>query len=206
MIKVIAVSGLSRCGKDTFCNIAKNILTAKGYRVKQYSFADQLKTEVAPFLSNLCGVDVWTQDSDVKKDIRDFLVWYGTTFWRKRDPKRWIREVDVQLKQYSNELDFALISDVRYPNEGEWVHSMNGYLVHIAGYTHDRLDCIQRLYFDAPNKQEEINDPLVYNMSDYKFDWEMKYLTPDEAINDTQLRSEVLRALNSCDCFTESIS
>ena len=142
-MKVIAVSGFARSGKDLFCGIAKNILTKNGYRPKQYSFAGALKNQIAPFLKDTCGVDVWTEDSEIKKDIRDFLVWYGTTFWRKRDSNRWIREVDLNLKNDRDTVDIALISDVRYPNEADWVHSWQGYLVHISSYTME-----QEMVFD----------------------------------------------------------
>ena len=213
-MKVIGVRGLARAGKDTFVTIAKNILIKNGYTAKQYSFAEQLKKEVEPFLKKTCGVDVWTNDSEIKKDIRDFLVWYGTTFWRKRDPKRWIRGVDNQIKSDGTKIDFALVSDVRYPNEGEWVHSWNGYLVHVEAYKDQLIYCpmtgqtagaTEKKYFEAPNEQEEINDPIVKAASDYKLEWRAKGLTQAQAAEDKELQTEVLKALNACDCFTDAL-
>jgi len=210
-MKLIGVAGYARAGKDTFCTIAKDILEANGYRVKQYSFAKALKDEVAPFLRETCGADVWTSDTETKTDFRDFLVWYGTTWWRKRDPQRWIRGVDVAIKNDQNCVEFphvALVSDVRYPNEGEWVHSWQGYLVHVAAYKieevcngHGRYD-FEKVFFNAPNEQERINDPIVKGMADYKVQWEAKGLTLEEASRDSMLREEVLKALNSCDEFS----
>lgn len=206
-MKVIGIVGYARSGKDTFASIAKEILTKKGYKVKQYSFAEQLKKEVANFLRKNCGVDVWSQNSDVKKDIRDFLVWYGTTFWRKRDPERWIRGVDNQLKLDGNEIDIAIVSDVRYPNEGEWVNSWNGYLVHVAAWKmvpadkgcelggHDWAEI--KTFLSAPNEQERINDPLVKAMAQYHLEWPVKGLSPQEAVEDKELRNEVSISLNS---------
>lgn len=206
-LKVLGIAGLARAGKDTFCTIAKNILESNGYKVKQFSFAEQLKKEVAPFLRDVCGVNVYTADSDLKKDIRDFLVWYGTTWWRKRDPKRWIRGVDNQLKLDGNEIDVALVSDARYPNEGEWVHSWAGYLVHVAAYKiKESIDenayvDLEKVFAVAPNEQERINDPIVKDMSDYKLEWEAKGLGPEDAVANKELQVEVLKALNSCDHF-----
>lgn len=210
-MKVIGVVGYARAGKDTFCTIAKNILTKNGIKVKQYSFAGALKEEVKDFLRKNCGVDVYTQDNELKKDIRDFLVWYGTTFWRKRDPKRWIRGVDNQIKLDGNDVDIALVSDVRYPNEGEWVHAWGGYLVHVAAWKwEDRRDgqggedtC--KIFFDAPNEQERINDPLVKAISDYQVAWQAKGLTPQGAVEDPELQREVLKALNSCEWFNSQL-
>lgn len=202
-MKVIGSVGYARSGKDTFCSIAKEILTKHGYKVKQYSFAEQLKNEVSDFLQKNCGVDVWTQDTEIKNDIRDFLVWYGTTFWRKRDPKRWIRGVDKQLTLdgRNSDVEIAIVSDVRYPNEGEWVHSWNGYLVHISAWKHP-----PQTFLSAPNKQERINDPLVKAQADYRIEWEAKGLSPTEAIKDSELRVEVLKALNACSWFNDAMS
>ena len=205
-MKIIACSGIARSGKNTFCDIAEDILTKNRFKVKQYSFAEQLRKEVAPFLKDICGVDVWTTDTELKNDIRDFLVWYGTTWWRKRDPKRWIREVDNQIKLDGNKIDIFLVSDVRYPNEAEWVHSWGGYLVHVAAYKRELLDRTIRTFSIPPNEQERINDPLVRSQADYKLEWEAKGLSPKEAFKDEELRREVLKVLNACDYFTEPLS
>lgn len=206
-MKVIGVAGYARSGKDTFCAIAKDILAKYNIVATQYSFANTLKKEVEPFLRDTCGCDVWTQDSEIKKDMRDFLVWYGTTWWRKRDPKRWIRNVDVAMK--NEQPSVALISDVRYPNEGEWVHSWNGALIHVAAWKwEDRRDGLgdtvpTKVEFEAPNEQERINDPIVKAQSDYKLLWQAKGLGPKEATEDPELRREVLKALNSLEWFND---
>lgn len=212
-MNVIGICGVARSGKDTFSNIAKDILIKNGYKVKQYSFAGALKNEVGPFLNKMCGIDVWTNDSEIKADIRDFLVWYGTTFWRKRDPNRWIRNVDMNLKSDGNKVDIALVSDVRYPNEGEWVHSWNGYLVHISSYKLDfNLSPVNdgrthtKYYITAPNFQETTNDPLVKNQSDYKLEWPFKNLDGTNIVDDIELKGLVLKTLNSCTYFTETLS
>lgn len=214
-MKVIGVAGYARAGKDTFCTIAENILAKNGFKTKRFSFANALKKEVQPFLQSCCGVDVWTQDSELKKDIRDFLVWYGTTFWRKRDPKRWIRGVDLALAETNGDVDFALVSDVRYPNEGSWVHSHSGYLVHIVAwkwataFVHGPDPNAQanvKVPLEAPNEQEKINDPIVMEQADYKLEWEMKRLTPEQVPDDPDLKEHVLRALNSCQWFNDALN
>lgn len=216
-MKVIGIVGYARAGKDTFASIALDILKENRIKAKQYSFAGALKDEVKDFLQKNCGVDVYTQDTELKKDIRDFLVWYGTTFWRKRDPKRWIRGVDTQLKSDGNDVDIAIVSDVRYPNEGEWVHSWAGYLVHVAAYRvksgmqHDSVTGLEighkewKQYDDAPNEQEKLNDPIVKKMADYKLEWPIKGLGPQEAVSDAELRMEVRKALNACSWFTDAL-
>lgn len=212
-MKVIGAAGFARSGKDTFVSIAKYILEKNGIRAKQYSFAKVLKMELEPFVRDVCKSDIWTADIETKTDMRDLMVWYGTTWWRKRDPKRWIRHVDAAIKSDINEVDVALVSDVRYPNEGEWVHSCQGFLVHLSKYwnrsgmQYDSFTGLEtenktwKQYDDAPNEQERINDPLVKSQSDYKLEWQAKGLTSEEAFNDQELRTEVLKALNSVSDF-----
>ena len=202
-MKVIGVAGFARAGKDTFVAIAKDILEKNGINAKQYSFANVLKQELEPFVRDVCKSDVWTTDTETKTDMRDLLVWYGTTWWRKRDPKRWIRHVDVAIKADVNDVDVALVSDVRYPNEGEWIHSCQGFLVHIAAYDPKLLPV--KAFKMAPNEQERINDPLVKAQSDYKVEWPAKGLTPEGAFNDAELRAEVLKALNSISDFNGTL-
>jgi hypothetical protein len=218
-MKIIGIGGLARAGKDTFCGIAQNILKKNGFKPKQYAFATLLKNEVAPFLKEKCGVDIWTTNSEEKSDIRDFLVWYGTTFWRKKQPKRWITELDYQLLLDKDNVDIALVSDVRYPNEGEWIHSHMGYLIHISAYKMSpRIptssfddgpypdEPLVKRFLEAPNEQEEINNPLVKGMSDWKIEWEIRGLSLENAINDIFLRKEVLKALNSIEWFNDALS
>ena len=213
-MKVIGVSGFARAGKDTFVTIAKNILAKHGIVAKQYSFAEQLKKEVEPFLRDTCKCDVWTIDSEIKKDMRDFLVWYGTTWWRKRDPMRWIRNVDSAMRVDTTGVEVALVSDVRYPNEAEWVHALGGYLVHVEAYKNQLVYCpmtgqtagaTEKKYFDAPNEQEKINDPIVSKASDYLLEWQSKGLTQAQAVEDKELQIEVLKALNACDYFNAAL-
>ncbi len=199
-MKVIGVAGYARAGKDTFTSIAIDLLAKNGINARQYSFAERLKNEVNPFLSKNCGVSAFTQHAEEKKDIRDFLVWYGTTFWRKRDPKRWIRGVDDQIKIDGNDVDIAIVSDVRYPNEGEWVHAWSGYLVHVSAWRYEDQPDVKK-WFTAPNEQERLNDPIVKALSDYQVEWQAKGLGPKEAVADPGLRIEVLKALNSCSWF-----
>lgn len=195
-MKVIGVAGFARAGKDTFVAIAKDICEKNGIIAKQYSFANVLKQELEPFVRDVCKSDVWTTDTETKTDMRDLLVWYGTTWWRKRDPKRWIRHVDVAIKGDVGKVHWAFVSDVRYPNEAEWIHSTQGYLVHVAAWRYEDSPGVKK-FFAAPNKQEELNDPLVQAQSDYKLTWQAKGLTPEGAFNDPELRAEVLKALNA---------
>lgn len=211
---IIGVTGFARTGKDLYCNIAKNILAMNGLNAKRFAFADELKREVEPFLRHMCGVDVWTDDTAIKTDIRDFLVWYGTTFWRKREPLRWVSRVEELIKN-DNHLDVALVSDARYPNEGHWVHANEGWLVHLSKYTKNSADGGQtwdRHFQLPPNKEEEKNDPLVYNMSDYRIEWEdmtnggTVKINMSDLVNNMYLREFVFKSLQACPSLSQKLT
>lgn len=206
---LLGVAGFARSGKDSFCLISQDILEKYGYKVKKYSFANALKRDVESFLRDVCGVDVWTADSELKKDIRDFLVWYGTTFWRKRDPDRWIRKVSEEIESDSNKYDIGLVSDVRYWNECDWVHTKygtitDGWMVHVRSYelhkVYDQDDSYYACKYDeAPNEQERIHDPQLQEESDYKLEWEKQGIKNlDEVLNNTYLVNKVIECLKTC--------
>lgn len=210
---IIGVTGFARTGKDLYCNIAKEIFSKNGLVAKRYAFADELKKEVEPFLRDLCGVDVWTQDTEIKTDIRDFLVWYGTTFWRRREPLRWVSRVEQAIKNDKN-IDVALVSDARYPNEGHWVHANEGWLVHLSKYKKYSTDggrTWERSFQQAPNKEEETNDPIVCKMSNYRIEWEdmtnsgaVKINLPD-LVNNMYLRELVFKSLQACPSLSQRL-
>lgn len=211
---IIGITGFARTGKDLYCNIAKNILTMNGLHAKRYAFADELKWEVEPFLRNVCGVDVWTDDIKIKTDIRDFLVWYGTTFWRKREPLRWVSRVEQGIKT-DNHIDVALVSDVRYPNEGHWVHANEGWLVHLSKYTKTSPDggrTWEKIYQKAPNLEEETNDPIVKKMSDYQIHWEdmsnsgQVKINMTDLVNNMYLREFVFKSLQACPSLSQKLT
>jgi hypothetical protein len=145
----------------------------------------------------------------LKADIRDFLVWYGTTWWRKREPNRWIDKVDLNMKADANDIDIAIVSDVRYLNESDWVHSWNGYMVHLSSYTQSTLmgsPIGDKVFAHAPNEQEKINDPIVKSASDYQVEWEHLSMTPEEVLVDPTINATVLKSLNSWFEISETLS
>ena len=42
---IIGITGLARCGKDSFFNMASDILKNEGIKTKRFAFADCLKSE-----------------------------------------------------------------------------------------------------------------------------------------------------------------
>jgi len=103
------------------------------------------------------------------------------------------------LKKESSDLDVAIISDARYVNEADWIHSCwDGDVIHLRSYTMEpreltssmdehgplSLDPLVKTYSPAPNEQEKINDPKVRNIADYLIEWEHKKMSPEEVLQD----------------------
>lgn len=158
---IIGISGVARSGKDTLANNFVNIFKSLGIKAKRYAFADELKREVRPFLKKKTGIDPFTKDDEEKKIIRPFLVAYGTNIRRALNKDCWIQT----LKSYIKQDEIAIISDVRYENEAEWVKE-NGFLIHIA-----RLDKDNNL-IAPPNAEEAENDPILQAKADISYVWQ----------------------------------
>lgn len=61
---------------------------------------------------------------------RSILQWYGTDFWRKKDPDHWVKKVAASIKEI--DADVFLIPDVRFKNEANWIRSEGGIVVKVT--------------------------------------------------------------------------
>ena len=144
--KIIILTGKAQSGKDTSCSFIRGYLKEQGFSSKIYPFADSLKqicTSVLGLEYNQC----WGENSDkntptqfkwsdlpiCSKEIavlmqhrpksriddymtaRDVMQVFGTNIFRKFYPNCWVQSTITKIK--SEALDFALISDARFPNE-----------------------------------------------------------------------------------------
>tara|TARA_Y100000361_G_scaffold58896_1_gene51512 strand:+ start:1950 stop:2513 length:564 start_codon:yes stop_codon:yes gene_type:complete len=159
-MKIIGISGLARSGKDSFFEISKEILREQNIKKKtrRLAFADELKSECDEFLSGNTGISAFTEENSEKEIIRPFLVTYGTHIRRRLNKRCWIDKVEQKLGEESEDLIF--ITDVRYENEIEWVHSLGGSTVHV-----------ERDGNPAPNEEEIKNDPILKSKSAHNIHW-----------------------------------
>jgi hypothetical protein len=220
-IKVIGCSGYARCGKDTFVNIAKDILVKNNYTPLRVAFADKLKVEVGEMLAD-CGFATPSnaEDEEQKRRIRPLYVWWGCQRrYESEGQLYWVNAVDDQLKAIvadmthngmSDERIVAMVADVRFVNEAMWIHNQwGGKVIHLKRYklAFDKVLKDRKEYDPAPNEEEAKNDPLVQDIADFHIEWESrrKY-TPGAAVTDLYLRSIVLKTLNDMGIFTETLS
>lgn len=180
---VIGIAGYARCGKDTFCKIASSVLSESGYEVKKFAFAEELKKLADPICKQLFGISAFTDDTDEKKVIRPGLVWIGCGLRENKDPNIWISKVNNCLVyEYERFVDenrngkkVYFVSDVRFPNEADWIHkNWEGWVLHLSKFHRKEgfQGEVEQVFDEAPNAEEAKNDPLVKAKSDYQLEWE----------------------------------
>ena len=158
--KLIGLCGLARCGKDSFFEISKNILNKKGIEVQRYAFADSLKQECDELLNKYVGISAFTEKSSEKEIIRPLLVTYGTHIRRKLNQNCWIDKINNDVVESISKNKVVFITDVRFKNEIDWVHNLQGESIHIT-----------REDNSAPNDEELKNDPILKEKSTQNIYW-----------------------------------
>jgi len=197
--KYIGVSGVARSGKNLFCDIAIKQLSQKGVTAKQYALAYYLKKDCEEFIRTKLGLDVFTEKTEDKTIFREMLVWYGGVKRKQTDGAYWTSMLQKDMVSDNNEVIF--VSDIRYdqyPNdEVYWIKEvLGGKLVHVSKYTYNDWD--ERVFTEAPNEHEKINDPLVKLKSDYQLQWKQSDIKDGLIIDNAYLNlcvKDVLKSL-----------
>lgn len=187
---IIGIGYKARNGKD---HTAQTIIRERGskFDIRKYGFADALKREVneaaekAGGMFNLFNLlqlrkldGVPPLPSWVKYDPnppmddpmcplgkqRDLLQWWGTEYRRKRNPYYWVQRLAETLDREKPQV--ALISDMRFPNEFQWVTSKDGYTVKV-----------ERMGFVDPSINS--SHPSETALDGYTFRYEIQVLDGD---------------------------
>ena len=158
---IIGLCGHARSGKDTFCESAKILLSKKEVGAARVAFADKIKEDLDDLCRNKIGMSAFTDDPEEKKMLRPLFVTYGTDIMRKLDSNWWIDKLDTKIQTHFSCDVLPIITDVRYPNEMDWIREKNnGVIVYIA-----------RKGVGPANKEEKTNNSILENGSDYRVSW-----------------------------------
>jgi len=158
---IIGLAGHARSGKDTFCEITKRFLSKKKVGAARVAFADQLKRDLDDLCRNKIGCSAFTEKPEEKKLIRPLLVTYGTEVIRKMDENWWIEKLEHNLPLYFEQDIIPVVTDVRYPNEMEWIQKKhNGVLIYI-----------NRKGIGPANTDERENNLILKKGADYRIVW-----------------------------------
>ena len=140
-IKLIAISGKAQHGKDTFAEALREELVSRGHRVLVTHYADLLKYICKTFFN-------WDGNKDEKG--RQILQYVGTDVVRKQCPDYWVTFVISIIQMFSENWDYVLIPDTRFPNEIDMLKQYFDNVEHIR---------VMRPGFESTLTAEQKNHP-----------------------------------------------
>jgi len=123
-MKLVGLTGKKRSGKDAIFKILDQPKVARA------AFADNLKREIA----HITGLPVW-QVEEEKESLRLLLQAWGADFRRKFfGEDYWIKAMDADLQNLEAGYDFQtiIITDVRFPNEADYIKGQGGTIVRVV--------------------------------------------------------------------------
>jgi hypothetical protein len=180
---IIGIGGVARVGKNLFADIVANILKEKYNKsCKSFALAYYLKKDCEEFIKQKLNMNVWSELTQEKDVFRPMLVWYGGVKRKQTQGRYWIEMLQKDIE--TSEADINIITDIRYSvydkDEVYWIkNEMNGTLIHLSKYSFlgvktNRFQQPQqkKVYVEAANDQEMINDPIVKRNSDIQIEWE----------------------------------
>lgn len=155
---IIGISGYARAGKDTLADSLIVELSHRGNLTAKLKFATALKRA----LKDACAavgvpINFETEDENIKGRIRTLMVEFGRTC-RSFDQDCFVKKTISEMnKLFDLGLQVAIISDLRYTNEGRLLREYA--LEHKIEYTH--IDLARTGTFAANQEEfDSISDLL----------------------------------------------
>ena len=155
---VILLSAKSGHGKDFIANIMKEKLEQMGNKVLITHYADLLKYILKTFFG-------WDGEKD--EHGRHLLQYVGTDVIRKQNPNYWVNFVKDIITMFSNEWDYILIPDTRFPNEVTEMYCDNFRTISVR---------IRRINYTSKLTEEQQQHESETALDNYPFDY---YMTND---------------------------
>ena len=179
-MRIIALSGSARHGKDTAALYIKEALEARGKRVLVTHYADLLKYICKTFLG-------WNGEKD--KLGRSMLQRVGTDIVRKKKPDFWVKFIADVLDLFKNQWDYVVIADARFPNEIHYLRKKGYEVIHAL---------VLRTQFESP---------LTSEQQAHASETALDHISPDYMLLNTTL-DEFQKAINTfvSDIFSGKIA
>lgn len=136
-MRVILISGKAQHGKDTVGSIVYDELVCRGETVLTAHYADLVKYICKTFFA-------W---DGVKDEYgRGLLQYVGTDVIRSKRPNYWVDFLSELFTIFSDEWDYVVIPDTRFPNEIDGMKKAGFDVTHIR---------VQRDNFKSPLTEEQ---------------------------------------------------
>lgn len=142
---IIGLSGYAGSGKDLFAELASEVIWCA-----RLAFADALRLEIArafgispgellrnkerpnphlrpPWCTDLAFAEIMIARGRDTYSPREILQLWGTEYRRAQDPRYWITRAAECADAYRLAgYPVCLVTDVRFPDEAEWIESEGG--------------------------------------------------------------------------------
>ena len=169
-VMIIGITGVARCGKDTFYAILKKYLEERQIKSQRLAFADDLKKELNEFTKEKFKIDLFKCEGQEKELVRPLMVAYGKCRRVQTEGKYWTSLLDDKVKELKEENIVPIITDVRYieykEDEYSWIKSHNGILIHLSRKLDDGS------LVPPANIEEKSNDNKLKAVADFAVCWE----------------------------------
>lgn len=140
-MKIILISGKAQHGKDTTAKFPQDALRENGQRVLIAHYGDLVKYVCQKFFG-------WNGEKD--EAGRALLQQVGTDRVRAQDENYWVRFLADILTMFTDQWDYVLIPDCRFPNEISYLKDAGLDVLHVR---------VVRLFFISPLTREQQNHP-----------------------------------------------
>jgi hypothetical protein len=135
MTKIIGLTGLAGSGKDTVAKIL-----VREHNFAGVAFADPIRAMLGALLFRVGADGSWMTDRELKErptpvvgvSYRELAQTLGTEWGRAINPDFWVNIAGDRIERLIGAGCSIVISDVRFPNEVEWIRARGGEVWHIA--------------------------------------------------------------------------
>lgn len=134
MTLLIGLTGRAHSGKDTAANLLASICTDAGMQTQAFAFATPMRAALRalgvprqyieqPELKNEMIPELGASYRQLMQELGDM--------GRKLQHDFWVRYVARAISDLPDGFGLIAITDVRYPNEAEWIRANGGVIVQI---------------------------------------------------------------------------
>jgi hypothetical protein len=163
---IIGISGRKHSGKDTVAQYLSHFFNKHEHQIIKIAFADALKQEIA---SAIYKIDLSKVDAkylmtvkyinDNKDIFRPLMQGWGDFRRKLFSSDYWIKKMDEELLKYSRQYPsvVAIIPDVRFLNEAQYIKSLNGILIRVE------RDLPEHAFDNHPSESELTKDNFKWD-------------------------------------------
>lgn len=133
---IIGLTGLPRCGKDTFFLYLREWLDTyhkydETYTLKRVSIGDEVRKDVYKFIKKNYKIDINNATPEEKELTRPLLKAHGVCK-RKQNPEHWLGKITQEISKCLENKTVPVITDVRFVNEVKFIQAAGGMVIHLT--------------------------------------------------------------------------